>query len=544
MREIRLPKRHQSGVEITPDEQQQKRHRTVIIVGDGVNHGQREVNSQRHFCVGNPAGLVLVGFLRERAFLSFNPELWGARKLSLLPHDSFDHRLRVAHGNTDACGHYERHVEECAPPRFWPQFPLRNQVKARNRARGRQKERQVYQQHLEPALLKAHDHHRQQHRGEHNHKRIADVGREVKKGFGFYVPRYIRLENFWQDFLGRLHQSFGPARLLRFEAVHVHGQLGGAFNLRQIEEFPAFELRAIRKVRVFGQRIVLPAAGIVNHFAAPHARRAVEIEKCAPPGTRAVLHHEVPVEQNRFHVGQQRIIAVQVGPARLHHADVFAAVGVQEIRNRAAEKIRLGNEVRVKNRHESALRRFQAVFQRASLVSVAIRSMDVSDRHALRSVALHARARNVLRFVGGIVQNLNLQQLPRIVETRDSFRESLNDIALIENWQLHGHARPVCDRWRRRRDIFRILKIVVDQPVAMQPVHGEHEKHDEVGNHQGQVEGVGVINAAEGFVREFVPVMADGALEREKDRDCRGGVQDTGSVATSFFASFLANQTL
>src|SRR5207302_11155255 len=112
------------------------------------------------------------------------------------------------------------------------------------------------------------------------------------------------------------------------------------------------------------------------------------------------------------------------------------AVGVQEIRNRAAEKIRLGNEVRVKNRHESSLRRFQAVFQRASLVSVAIRSMDVSDRHALRSVALHARARNVLRFVGGIVQNLNLQQLPRIVETRDSFRESLNDIALIENWQL------------------------------------------------------------------------------------------------------------
>ena len=65
-------------------------------------------------------------------------------------------------------------------------------------------------------------------------------------------------------FFPGLDQSFGPARLLRFERGHLDRQFCRTFDILQIDELPAFELRAIGKVGVFGERVVLPAAGFVD----------------------------------------------------------------------------------------------------------------------------------------------------------------------------------------------------------------------------------------------------------------------------------------
>ena len=94
-----------------------------------------------------------------------------------------------------------------------------------------------------------------------------------KNGFGLDVPGHVGAQNARQDFLGRLHQALGPARLLRFEGVHLHGQLGGALDFRQVEKFPAAELRAVGKVGVFGERVVLPAAGFVDQRCGARRRR-------------------------------------------------------------------------------------------------------------------------------------------------------------------------------------------------------------------------------------------------------------------------------
>ena len=92
--------------------------------------------------------------------------------------------------------------------------------------------------------------------------------------------------------------------------------------------------------------------------AAPDAGGAVEIEKGAAAGARAVLDDEMAVEQNGFDLREQGIVAVEIGPARLHHADFVAAVGIHEIRNGAAKEIGLGDEVGVEDGDEFALRRF------------------------------------------------------------------------------------------------------------------------------------------------------------------------------------------
>ena len=76
-----------------------------------------------------------------------------------------------------------------------------------------------------------------------------------------------------------MHQAFGPAGLLRFEAVHVHGKFRSTLNFREVQELPALELRAVGEIGVFGEGVVLPAAGGVDGRAAPDARGAIEIEE-------------------------------------------------------------------------------------------------------------------------------------------------------------------------------------------------------------------------------------------------------------------------
>jgi hypothetical protein len=53
----------------------------------------------------------------------------------------------------------------------------------------------------------------------------------------------------------------------------------------------------------------------------------------------------------------------------------------------------------------------------------------------------------------------------------------------------------------------------------MQAVHGKHQENEEIRNHHCQVEGIGVINAAERLVGDFMPVMANGILLCEINRE-------------------------
>ena len=89
--------------------------------------------------------------------------------------------------------------------------------------------------------------------------------------------------------------------------------------MREIEKFPTAKLCAIGKVGVFGEGVVLPAAGVGDGRAAPDTGRAVEIEEGAAAGARAVLDDEMAVEENGFNFREQRVVAVDIGPTRLDH---------------------------------------------------------------------------------------------------------------------------------------------------------------------------------------------------------------------------------
>ena len=67
--------------------------------------------------------------------------------------------------------------------------------------------------------------------------------------------------------------------LLAFDPGHLHRQFCRTDDLRHKLQAPAPQLCAITQIEVFGQRIGLPAARIVNGPPPPDAARAIKIHE-------------------------------------------------------------------------------------------------------------------------------------------------------------------------------------------------------------------------------------------------------------------------
>src|ERR1051325_8271592 len=103
--------------------------------------------------------------------------------------------------------------------------------------------------------------------------------------------------------------------LLRLEAVHVYRQLRRRHYVRKVNKFPASELGAIAQIEILAERIILPAAALLDTGAPPEAGRAVEVEESAATAPRGLLEQKMSIQKNRLHAGEQRIAAIQMSPA-------------------------------------------------------------------------------------------------------------------------------------------------------------------------------------------------------------------------------------
>ena len=260
------------------------------------------------------------------------------------------------------------------------QLALRLHVEPEERPRGQHEQRDVDEEHLGPAHVVAHP-----HRGEHEdrqraHQQVVEVRRQVEERFDLDLQRLVRTQDPRQQLHAGLDRALRPAVLLRLEGVHFHRHFRRRDDVREEHEPPADELGAVAEVEILGQRVMLPSARRLDRFTPPHPRGAVEIEEAPGAVPAAVLEHEVRVEQDRLDLGQQRVILVDVTPARLHHPDVRRV----EMRQRLQQEVLRRNEVGVEDRDEVGLRQLQARFERARLVSRAIDAMQVADVEAAR----------------------------------------------------------------------------------------------------------------------------------------------------------------
>ena len=243
--------------------------------------------------------------------------------------------------------------------------------------------------------------------------------------------------------------------LLALESVHVHRQFGGGFHVVEENEAPAVELGAVAEVHVLGEGVVLPAAGVGDAGFPPDAAGAIEGEEAAGAVAGGLFEFEVAVEEHRLDAGQHVEGAVQVAPARLDHADLL----VGEIMDRFLEQVRIWHEVGVQNQEKLAFGETGAVFKRAGLVAGAVGAVDVFGIETAGFQSLDAGAADVHRFVGGVVQKLDLQLVLRVIHGGDRIQQAVHHVHFIEHRQLDGHQRHFLEQFLRLRVVPGVFQV-------------------------------------------------------------------------------------
>ena len=133
-----------------------------------------------------------------------------------------------------------------------------------------------------------------------------------------------------------------------------------------------------------GQRVMLPAAGLFDRTASPNPSGPVEIEKDTTAGAAGVFQDEMAIQQNRLYLGEERIVAIDVGPTRLHHADP----GLGEMMDGAQQEILRGHEVGVEYGDELAFRGLHTFGQGPRLIAFAVVAMVIADWASPGSISL------------------------------------------------------------------------------------------------------------------------------------------------------------
>ena len=234
-----------------------------------------------------------------------------------------------------------------------------------------------------------------------------------------------------QDLLRNLDQSLGPARLLGLERRHLDRQLGGTLYVLQIKKFPSLQLGAIREVGVFGESVVLPTASLVNGHATPHAGSAVEVEEHAATSAAGVLQHEVAVEQDGLDLGQERVVRLMC----VQRVCTMPILGSVKWWMHFSRKSGGGTKSASKIATNSPFAVFKPSSSAPALNPCSIVAMQITDWMSERGVALYQRAGHVDGFVGGVVEQLDVEFFARIVDLADRVQQAVHDVLLVEDRQ-------------------------------------------------------------------------------------------------------------
>ena len=408
----------------------------------------------------------------------------------------------VAERDSDAHRERRRNVPRPAPEALPlvrhlkpQQAALGKRVEGHHREGGGGEDGNVEERHLpEPGAHPGEEHRRHQ-QAQDRHQRIGEVAREVEEGLRPNAQRERRRQDLRQQLPGGLERSLGPAALLRLEGVHGDREFGRGGDLGHENELPVEELGPVGEVEVLGEGVSLPASSVLDRRPPPDARRSVEVEEAPRHVASAVLGHEVAVQQDGLHVGEERVVAVQVVPAGLHEAG--PPVG-EQVGERPPQEVGPGDEVGVEDGHEGGVGGVEARLEGPRLETAAVRPVDPANVEPGGGALLHDRVGDPSGVVGGVIEQLHGEPRPGIVQRRHRPDQPFHDVALVEHRELKEHPRRVAleergaagpQPLRRRRGAGRMAGQPVDQHVPVGAIDRQQQQDDEIGRQHGVGEG-------------------------------------------------------
>src|ERR1700733_8836485 len=192
-----------------------------------------------------------------------------------------------------------------------------------------------------------------------------------------------------------------------------------------------------------------------------------------------MLEHKVTVQKHGLHFGENAVFAVQIAPAGLHHPNL----GVREKVHGSQKEVSRRNEIGVENGKQLAGSGFEPFLQRAGLEAAAGGAVPVFDCDALGPIFDHEPLGVRVRFVSGVVENLDLKQVARVVEFGYLFQKAGDNKTFVEERQLDGHLRERREmNLRLPRKLLAVLEVDPHRFEAMQTVHGKDNQDGEIRN--------------------------------------------------------------
>ena len=140
------------------------------------------------------------------------------------------------------------------------------------------------------------------------------------------------------------------------------------------------------------------------------------------------------VQEKRLCARQPRFVLVEVLPAGLRHADPGIGHGRQEF----FEKAWLGDEVGVEDEDVVAGGQVETLGEGARLVPVAVGAVEDGDVDASPAPFVGAVAGDGGGIVGGVVEDLDLEEVAGVGEPAGSVDEALDDVLFVVNGELDG----------------------------------------------------------------------------------------------------------
>ena len=145
--------------------------------------------------------------------------------------------------------------------------------------------------------------------------------------------------------------------------------------------------------------------------------------------------------------------------------------------DRLPQKIGLRNEVGIENTNEITLSGRKPGLQSAGFEPSAIDAVDQLHVEPPALQILHAGGGQFPRVVGGIVEDLDLQQVARIIDLADRLEQALDNVDLVEDRQLHRHFRQLLEMACRHHGSLPVFQEKVNNHIPVNPVCGEADQH-------------------------------------------------------------------
>ncbi len=208
---------------------------------------------------------------------------------------------------------------------------------------------------------------------------------------------------------------------------------------------------------------MLPAAGVFDGFFAPDAGGAVEVDEASGAVAGGVFDHEVAIEEDGLAAGEEGLLAVDVVPAGLDAADV----GVGEEVYGFAKHVGVGDEVGIEDGDEFTGGGGHAGGECAGFIALAVGAVDVEDVVAQAAHAVAGFAGDVGGFIGGVIEDLDLEFVARVVDLAGGFDDAFGDVFFVVHGELDGDAGEVGEFAGRNRGFAVVLVIQIDLQVTV-----------------------------------------------------------------------------